>query len=294
MRASAKARHRRVDVDGIEVFYREAGSPDLPCVLLLHGFPSSSHCFRRVLAPLAGVSRVVAPDLPGFGFSAAPKVDEYAYTFANLADTMERFLERIGVEEFFVYLHDFGAPVGYHLALRRPERVLGLIVQNGNAHDDGLGEQWDEARAYWADPSEENRAKLTEWLNFEGTRGQYLDGLPERLRVLHPPETWHLDWERMSRPGDLDVQFQLFRDYGAHVARFGELSDYHRAHQPPCLLLWGRHDAFFDLAEIMGYARDLDRIEMHVYDAGHYLLETHADESADAIAAFVTDVSQAQ
>ncbi|NRQ32591.1 alpha/beta hydrolase [Nonomuraea sp. NN258] len=291
MQVTDKPRHRSLDVDGLDVFYREAGTPDKPCVLLLHGFPSSSHSFRDVLAPLARVSRVIAPDLPGFGFSAAPGVDEYDYTFANLADTVEAFLKRLGVEEFFVYLHDFGAPVGYHLATRRPERVLGIIVQNGNAHEDGLGGQWDTARAYWADPSEANRARLPEWLNFEGTREQYLGGLPERVRLLQPPEPWHLDWARMSRPGNLEAQFRLFTDYAAHVARFGELTDYHLTHQPPCLLLWGRHDPFFDLAEIMGYARELDRLEMHVYDAGHLLLETHAAECAAQLAAFVADVT---
>lgn len=286
-----KPRHRSVDVDGLEIFYREAGAADSPCVLLLHGFPSSSHLFRNVLSPLAEVAHVVAPDLPGFGFSAAPTVDEYEYTFANLADTMEAFLEQVGVEKFFVYLHDFGAPVGYHLATRHPERVLGLIVQNGSAHDDGMGSQWDAARAYWAEPTEANRARLPEWLNFEGVRDEYLSGLPERVDALHPPESWHLDWERISRPGILEAQFELFRDYANHVARFDELADYHRTHQPPCLVLWGRHDAYFDLAEIMGYARVLDRLEMHVYDAGHMLLETDWPECAAVMRAFVRDVS---
>ncbi|REF00391.1 alpha/beta fold hydrolase [Thermomonospora umbrina] len=291
MQVTDKPRHRTLDVDGVEIFYREAGMADRPCVLLLHGFPSSSHTFRNVLSPLAEVSRVIAPDLPGFGFSSAPSVEEYEYTFAGLADTIEAFLERIGVDECFIYLHDFGAPVGYHLATRRPERVLGLIVQNGNAHEDGLGDQWDDARAFWADPSEANRARLPAWLNFEGTRYQYLGGLPERVRGLHPPEAWHLDWERMSRPGNIEAQFRLFRDYAAHVARFEELADYHRTHQPPGLLLWGRHDPFFDLHEIMAYTRALDRLEMHIYDAGHLLLETHAPECAALMASFITDVT---
>jgi pimeloyl-ACP methyl ester carboxylesterase len=290
MHALDKPRHHSLDVDGIQVFYREAGAPDKPCVLLLHGFPSSSHTFRNVLSPLAKVSRVIAPDLPGFGFSGSPGIDEYEYTFANLADTVEAFLEQLGVDEFFVYLHDFGAPVGYHLATRRPERILGLIVQNGNAHQDGLGRQWDDPKAFWADPSEANRARLPEWLNFEGTRDQYLSGLPERLRVLQPPESWHLDWERMSRPGNVEAQFRLFRDYANHVARFDELADYHAQHQPACLLLWGRHDPFFDLPEILGYARALDRLEMHIYDAGHFLLETHAGECAEAMRTFITNV----
>jgi pimeloyl-ACP methyl ester carboxylesterase len=289
METSRKPRHRSIEVDGLELFYREAGSADQPCVLLLHGFPSSSHMFRHIIAPLAEVSRVIAVDLPGFGFSDAPSVDEYDYTFANLADTVEAFLDRIGVDELFVYLHDFGAPVGYHLATRRPERILGLIVQNGNAHEDGLGRQWDSARAYWSDRSADNRARLPDWLNFEGTRDQYVGGLPDRLRELYAPETWHLDWERMSRPGNLDVQFQLFYDYASHVARFDDLSDYHRTCQPPCLLLWGRHDAYFDLPEILGYARELDSLEMHVYDAGHFLLETHAPECAEVMSAFIAD-----
>jgi pimeloyl-ACP methyl ester carboxylesterase len=286
-----KPRHRSLYVNGLEIFYREAGPMDRPCVLLLHGFPSSSHLFRHVMPPLAEVSRVIAPDLPGFGFSDSPAVDEYEYRFANLADTVEAFLAQVGVDRFFVYLHDFGAPVGYYLATRYPERILGLIVQNGNAHEDGLGSQWDSARAYWADPSDANRARLPEWLDFEGVRDEYMSGLPERVRVLQPPESWHLDWERMTRPGNLDAQFRLFRDYASHVARFGELAEYHQIYQPPCLVLWGRHDAYFDLAEIMAYARALDRLEMHVYDAGHMLLETHSPECAAVMRSFVRDVT---
>lgn len=290
MRAVDKPRHRSVDVGGLEVFYREAGTPDKPCVLLLHGFPSSSHTFRDVLSPLAEVSWVVAPDLPGFGFSSAPGVGEYEYTFANLADTIEAFLEQLGIDEFFVYLHDFGAPVGYHLATRRPERILGLIVQNGNAHEEGLGSGWDTAKAFWADPSEANRAALPEWLNFEGTRYQYLGGLSDRLQELQPPESWHLDWERLSRPGNIDAQFRLFCDYASHAARFDDLAAYHAQHQPPALLLWGRHDPFFDVAEILAYSRALDRLEMHIYDAGHLLLETHAPECAALMRTFIADV----
>ncbi|GAB2670254.1 alpha/beta fold hydrolase [Nocardia goodfellowii] len=286
-----KPRHHSIDVDGLEIFYRAAGSADKPCVLLLHGFPSSSYSFRDVLTPLAEVSRVIAPDLPGSGFSGAPPVDKYEYTFAHQADTIERFLELIGVDEFFVYLHDFGAPVGYYLATRHPERILGLIVQNGNAHDEGMGSQWDSSRAYWADPSEANRAALPDWMNFESTRYQYLGGLPDRVRDLPPPEGWQLDWERLSRPGCIEAQFQLYTSYGAHVARFPELADYHRTHQPPCLVLWGRHDPFYDLPEIMAYARVLDRLEMHVYDGGHFLLETHAAECAAVMAAFIAEAS---
>ncbi|MBZ2196285.1 alpha/beta fold hydrolase [Occultella gossypii] len=286
-----KVRHRRADVGALEVFYRESGTPERPAVLLLHGFPSSSHTFHQVMPRLAEVAYVIAPDLPGFGLSSAPTVDAYDYTFENLSRTVEALLEGLGVERFFLYLHDFGAPVGYHLATRLPGRVAGLIVQNGNAHEEGLGHQWDAARAYWADPTDANRAELGDWLNFAGTRDQYLAELPSYLRELHPPESWHLDWERMRRPGNIDAQFALFTDYASHVARFDELAAYHRAHQPPALVLWGSRDAFFDLDEVLAYHRALERVDSHLYDAGHFLLETHAVECAELMRAFVLDNS---
>jgi pimeloyl-ACP methyl ester carboxylesterase len=233
-----KTRHHQTDIDGLTVFYREAGRPGRPVVLLLHGTPTASHIFRDVIPRLADVAHLIAPDLPGFGLSSSPTVDEYAYTFENQSRTIETLLGRLEIESFFVYLHDFGAPVGYHLATRAPERIRGLIVQSGNAHEDGLGEQWDAPKAYWADPTDDNRAALPEWLNFEGTRDTYLSGLPEHLRELLAPEWWHYDWERMTRPGNLDAQFALFTDYANHVARFEELADYHRTHQPPALVLW--------------------------------------------------------
>ena len=291
MQAIRKVRHRQADVDGLELFFREAGRPDRPAVLLLHGFPSSSHTFREVMPALADVAYVVAPDLPGFGMSSAPTVDEYDYTFGNLSRAVEGLLDRLGIERFFVYLHDFGAPVGYHLATRYPDRIRGLIVQSGNAHDEGLGEQWADARAYWAEPTGQRRAALPQWLNFAGTRDQYLAGLPERLRTLHPPESWHLDWERMRRPGNLDAQFALFADYAGHVARFDEIAAYHRECQPPALVLWGRRDAYFDVDEVLAYHRVLERMDAHLYDGGHFLLETHAAECAALMRAFVLDNS---
>ncbi|MGY3515660.1 alpha/beta fold hydrolase [Micromonospora sp. PTRAS2] len=289
VRAVQKVRHRRADVDGLEVFFREAGHPGQPAVLLLHGFPSSSHSFREVMPTLADVAYVIAPDLPGFGMSSSPTVEEYDYTFENLSRTIGSLLDQLGVGRFFVYLHDFGAPVGYHLATRAPDRVRGLVVQSGNAHEDGLGRQWDGARAYWADPTDDRRAELPDWLTFAGTRDQYVAGLPERLRTLHAPESWHLDWERMGRPGNLDAQFALFGDYANHRARFGEIAAYHRDHQPPALVLWGRHDAYFDVDEVLAYHRALDRMDAHVYDAGHFLLETHAAECATLMRSFVLD-----
>lgn len=286
-----KTKHRTVAVDGLSIFYREAGLPDAPSLLLLHGFPSSSHSFRNVISPLAEVARVVGPDMPGFGFTEVP--DGYDYTFENMGRSIDAFTRAAGIDRFFLYVHDFGAPVAYHLALARPERVLGLIIQNGNAHEEGLGESWDTAKAYWADPTPENRAALPEWLNFEGTRDQYVGGVPDHLKPLYAPEYWHIDWERMSRPGLVDIQFRIFTDYAQHVARFPEISAYHREHQPRSLLLWGRHDPYFEVDEVLAYSRELERLDMHIFDGAHLLLETHHQECAALMREFILNVKTA-
>lgn len=282
-----RPKHRTAKVDGVDLFYREAGRRDAPGVLLLHGQPSSSYSFRNVISPLASVARVVAPDLPGFGFTEAP--GNYEYTFEAMARTIDALTREIGLERFFLYIHDFGAPVAYYLALARPDRVLGLIIQNGNAHEEGLGPDWDVNKAYWAEPTPENRAKLPEWLNFEGVRHTYVGDVPDRLAPQFAPEGWHLDWERMSRPGLVRIQFRIFADYGRYVARFPEISAYHRAHQPPALMLWGRHDPYFEIGEVLAYARELDRLDMHIYDAAHLLLETHHQECAALMSEFIVN-----
>ncbi len=282
-----KARHHTAELDGVKLFYREAGPRDAPGVLLLHGQPCSSFYFRHVMSPLAEVARVVAPDLPGFGFTEAP--DDYEYTFDAMARTIDALTQEIGMERFFLYVHDFGAPVAYYLALARPDRVLGLIIQNGNAHEEGLGPDWEPNKAYWADPTPQNRAKLPEWLNFEGVRHTYVGDIPDRLKPLFAPEGWHLDWERMSRPGRVDIQFRIFEDYGRYVARFPEISAYHRDHQPPALMFWGRHDPYFEIEEVLAYASELDRLDMHIYDGAHLLLETHHQECAALMCAFIQD-----
>ncbi|TIM44443.1 MAG: alpha/beta fold hydrolase, partial [Mesorhizobium sp.] len=269
-----------MDVKGLDIFYRHAGDPARSAILLLHGYPTSSYMYRNIIEPLAETAYVLAPDLPGFGYSSAPSADAYDYTFENIADTIDAFLAALDLEGFFLFIHDFGTPVGYHLATRRPDRIRGLIVQNGNAHEEGLGQGWDAPKAFFADPTEENRAKLPDWMNFETTRYQYVGEQPERLASLYPPEGWHLDWERLSRPGIIDIQFKIFSDYGSHIARFPTIRAYHSEHQPPCLLLWGRHDPFFDINEIMAYNRTLDALEIHVFESGHQLLETHHRECA--------------
>lgn len=283
-----RIKHRTADVDGVKLFYREAGSVDAPGLLLLHGQPSSSYSFRDVISPLAEVARIVAPDLPGFGFTQAP--DDYPYTFEAMARTIDAWTRTIGLERFFLYVHDFGAPVAYDLALARPDRVLGLIIQNGNAHEEGLGPDWEPNKAYWANPSPETRARLPEWLNYEGVRDTYVGKIPERLKPWFAPDGWHLDWERMSQPGLVDIQFRIFEDYGRYVARFPEISAYHRQHQPPALMIWGRHDPYFEIEEVLAYARELERLEMHIYDGAHLLLETHHQECAALMRAFILNV----
>lgn len=282
-----KTRHLRAEIDGVNLFYREAGRADAPGLLLLHGQPCSSHYFRHVIGPLSDVAHVVAPDLPGFGFTEAP--GDYPYTFDAMARTIDALTRKIGMERFFLYVHDFGAPVAYYLALARPDRVLGLIIQNGNAHEEGLGPDWIPNKAYWADPTPENRAKLPEWLNFEGVRHTYVGDIPDRLVPLFAPEGWHLDWERMSRPGLVEIQFRIFADYGNYVARFPEISAYHRDHQPRALMLWGRHDPYFEIEEVLAYARELDRLDMHIYDAAHLLLEIHHQECVSLMREFILD-----
>lgn len=289
MRRMAKTRHRYRELDGLRVHYRESGVPSSTALVMLHGFPSSSYSFREVLPVLGQHVYAVAPDLPGFGFSSAPTLEEYEYTFEHLSHVIDALLGSLGVKRYVLFVTDFSTPVGYFMATRHPERVMGLVVQNGNTHEAGLNEAWDAPRRFWAEPTEQNQKALPEWLNFEGTRDQYLAGLRAELRELHPHESWHLDWERLSRPGNTDVQFQLFYDYRNHVARFGEIADYHRQFQPPCMVLWGRHDTFFDIAEVLAYHQAMETFEAHVYDGGHMLLETHAAEVSELLVTFVRD-----
>ena len=285
MQTNEKTRHHTVNVEGVDLFYREAGRRGAPGLLLLHGQPCSSFYFRNVIGPLSEVAHVVAPDLPGFGFTEAP--ENYPYTFEAMAQTIDTLMREIGMDRFFLYVHDFGSPVAYALALKYPERVLGLIIQNGNAHEEGLGTPWDMVRSYWADPTPANLAKLPEWLNSEGVKHTYVGDIPDRLVPLIAPEGWHLDWERMSRPGRVEIQLRIFSDYSSHVARFPEYAAYHRDHQPSALLLWGRHDPYYQIEEAYAFGKDLDRIDMHLYDGTHLLLETHYDECARMMRNFI-------
>lgn len=270
---------------GIDLAFRTAGDGNRGTLVLLHGFPSSSRTFRDVIEPLSRCVRVVAPDLPGFGASDVLP----AATFAGFAECIEELLSRLEVEEHFLYLHDFGAPVALQLAMRAPQRVRGLIVQNANAHASGLGPQWKDTKKFWAAPTAANEKAATAHLTLEGTRDQYVAGVPADIAARIDERSWLEDWRVLGLPGRMETQRSLIADYGNYVAQFGEVAAYLKKHQPPALMLWGRHDAFFDLAEIQSWLADLPRMEAHVLDGGHFLLETHAARAADLIRSFLED-----
>jgi pimeloyl-ACP methyl ester carboxylesterase len=239
--------------------------------------------FREVIPGLARVAQVVAPDLPGFGESDPLRFP----SFTALGQAISELLDRLSIGPRYIYLHDYGAPVGLHIAMEAPERVLGLIVQNGNAHRTGLGPQWAATQAYWSQPTRENEAAATAHLTFEGTRNTYLSGTPPDLAARHSPEIWEEDWRVMNLPGRMDTQRALIRDYGKYVERFDAIADYLAHRQPPALTVWGRHDPFFDLAEVLSWMQALPRMEAHVLDAGHKLLETHAAPALSLMSEFI-------
>ena len=268
---------------GTRLSYVTAGSNKRPAVLLIHGLPSSADTFRDVLAPLAEVAYVIAPDLPCFGYSdVLPKM-----TFDGMAAAVSELIDGLKVRERFIYLHDYGAPVGFRIAMDQPELVRGLIVQNANAHRTGFGPLWKETLAFYSHPDAENEAAATAHLTFEGTRDQYLSGVPEELARGISPTGWEQDWRVMSQPGRLAGQRELLVDYGRYIERFDELSKYLRTHQPPALMVWGRHDVYFALAEIVSWMEDLPRMEAHILDGGHLLLETHAAPAARFMRDFI-------
>lgn len=269
----------------LNVFYREAGPQDAPAVLLLHGFPTSSHQYRGLIGRLAGKYRVIAPDLPGFGFSDAPEASRFDYTFDHLAEVIERFTEAVGLSQYALYVFDYGAPVGFRLAVSQPGRVTALITQNGNAYEEGLSEGWNPMRAYWQEPSEENRNNLRAFLKAETTQFQYRHG--EKDAALIAPESYTLDQHFLDRPGNDDIQLDLFGDYKSNVAAYPRFHEYFRAHRPPTLAVWGKNDPFFVPAGAEAFRRDMPDAEVHFVDAGHFPLETHIDEIAAIIGAFL-------
>jgi pimeloyl-ACP methyl ester carboxylesterase len=262
---------------------RTAGDASKPALVLLHGFPSGSHTFRGVIGPLSGSVYVVAPDLPGYGDSDPPPEP----TFEALASSIEELLAHLDVGRRFLYVHDWGAPVALRLAMKAPELVEGLIIQNANAHRSGFGPTWKSTLDFWAEPTAENERAATSFLTFEGTRDQYIAGVPPEIAAKVDPAGWIEDWRVMCLPGRIELQKGLLADYGRFVDRFGDVADYLANQQPPALLLWGRHDIFFDIAEVHSWMMDLPRMEAHVFDAGHLMLETHAPQAAQLMLEFV-------
>ncbi|GJH16940.1 alpha/beta hydrolase [Caballeronia novacaledonica] len=277
--------HRHIDVDGFNVFYREAGPADGPKLLLLHGFPSSSHMFRDLIPLLSGRFHIVAPDLPGFGVSDMPSRDAFSYTFENIANVIDRFTEVIGFDRYAVYVFDYGAPTGFRLALKHPERITAIVSQNGNAYEEGLSDGWNPIRAYWQAPTQANRDALRAMLTKDTTKWQYTHGVPDVSAIS--PDGYTLDDYYLNRPGAHDVQLDLFGDYRNNVALYPAFQAYFREHQPKFLAVWGKNDPFFLPPGAEAFKRDIPHADVRFFDTGHFALETHATQIAAAITEFL-------
>ena len=277
--------HRTIEIDGQSIFYREAGPADAPTILLLHGFPTSSHMFRNLI-PVIGVKyHVLAPDYPGFGASAMPKLREFDYSFANFAEVIDTFLTRKNVKSYVLYAMDYGAPVGYRLFAKHPERVGGFVIQNGNAYEEGLKEFWDPIRALWADRTKANEDALRPFFTLKTTKWQYTHGVKDVALVS--PDNWIHDQYLLDRPGNQDIQIELFHSYGTNIDEYPKWQKLFREYQPPALLVWGKNDVIFPESGAHPYKRDLENLEFHILDTGHFALETHGDFIAARMLAFL-------
>jgi pimeloyl-ACP methyl ester carboxylesterase len=283
---TASISFKSAQVNGFKVFYREAGDPEAPVVLLLHGFPTSSHMFRNLIPQLADDYHVVAPDLPGFGFSDAPEHKTFQYTFDHLAEVIGDFVEQIGLKRFAVYVFDYGAPVGFRLALRYPERISALISQNGNAYVEGLSDDWAPVRAYWENPSQQNRDALRTLSSLEITRWQYHHGVTNAEERV-APEAIILDQALLDRPQSAEIQLDLIGDYKSNVALYPKFQEFFRTHRPPTLAVWGKNDPFFLPAGAEAFRRDNPSAKVVFYDTGHFALETHSAEIGQEIHSFL-------
>lgn len=280
----SKINFRKIAVDGLDIFFREAGNKSAPTLLLLHGFPSSSHMYRDLIPLLADRFHIVAPDLPGFGQSSLPSRDKFAYTFENLTNVISRFTEELKLDKFALYVFDYGSPVGLRLAAKHPERVTGIISQNGNAYAEGLSNGWDPIRKYWQEPTQENRDALRQMLAPQTTYWQYTEGVKDVSQVS--PDGYSLDDFYMTRPGAHEAQLDLFLDYASNVAMYPDFHAYFRKHQPPLLAVWGKNDPFFLPPGAEAFKRDLPKAEVIFYETGHFALETHSEEIARDILKF--------
>jgi pimeloyl-ACP methyl ester carboxylesterase len=281
----SKVTYRTVDVDGIKVFYREAGPKDAAMILLLHGFPTAGHMFRDLIPQLADRFHLVAPDLPAFGQSDMPPRGAFTYTFENVANVIDRFTDVIGLQRFAIYVFDYGAPVGFRLAVRHPDRITAIISQNGNAYEEGLSDGWNPIRTYWQDPSPSNREALRSMLAPETTRWQYTHGVPDVSAVS--PDGYTLDNFYLTRAGADEIQLDLLGDYKSNVALYPTFQNYFRTHKPRLLAVWGKNDPFFLPAGAEAFARDIPGASINFFDTGHFALETHAHEIAARISDFL-------
>jgi len=277
--------YQTADVDGLSVFYREAGAADAPTLLLLHGYPSSSHMFRELIPLLADEFHLVAPDLPGFGKSDMPERDKFDYTFDHLADVIDRFTEVLGLDRFAIYVFDYGAPVGFRIAARHPDRITAIVTQNGNAYTDGLSDGWGAVQAYWKDPSPANREAVRSMVQPETTIWQYTHGVPDDTRVS--PDGYGLDNFYLARPGADEIQLDLLLNYASNIEAYPTWQQYFRTSQPPLLAVWGSNDPFFIPAGAEAFKRDIPGADIRFVPTGHFALETHVDEIAQAIIDFL-------
>jgi pimeloyl-ACP methyl ester carboxylesterase len=276
--------YNTIRIGDIDVFYRDAGPRNAPVLLLLHGFPTSSNMFRNLIPRLAGSFRVIAPDYPGYGFSSMPDRKDFSYTFENMTTIVDKLLEKLDINAYSLYVMDYGAPIGYRLALRHPEKVTGLIVQNGNAYEEGLLAFWDPIKKYWNDATPENRAALTFMVSPETTKWQYQNGVGELTHL--DPTTWTLDQALLDRPGNGEIQLDMLYDYGSNVPLYPQFQEFFRKHQPPTLIVWGKNDYIFPPEGAIPYKRDLPNVQTHLLDTGHFALETHGEEIASRIERF--------
>ena len=274
--AASTIHYRTLNIDGVNVFYREAGPADAPVVVLLHGFPTSSNMFRNLIPALADRYRVIAPDYPGFGHSDAPDHTVFPYTFARFASITDELLTRLGAARYALYVMDYGAPVGFRVALKHPERVTALVIQNGNAYEEGLEEFWKPIKAYWASGRQTERDALREATTLAATRSQYLDGAADRTRV--DPSAWVLDQALLDRPGNAEIQLDLFYDYRTNVELYPQFQKLLRERQPPALIVWGKNDVIFPADGARAYLKDLPKAELHLLDSGHFALEDQGEE----------------
>ena len=279
--------HKTINVNGVEIFYREAGSKDSPTILLLHGYPTSSHMFRNLMKDLSDSYHLLAPDYPGYGNSEQPSMEKFAYTFDNMALIIEGFLEKLDVKKYSIYLMDYGAPIGFRIAAKYPERVEALIIQNGNAYDEGLLEFWDPIKKYWNDKTEENGKALEGFHSLDGLKWQYTHGVknPEKIS----PDNWNIDLRHLMRDGNDKIQLAMFYDYRTNVPLYPGWQKYFRTYQPPTIIVWGKNDYIFPSEGAYPYKRDLKNIEFHLLDTGHFALEEDGDVIAELIREFLSN-----